>query len=249
VSASRIVSIGGVRSAVDGLSSVEAQLIAAHEAVARGDAILAPYRPALLASLPRDPVTIITVLDIAEAARSLEQEGVARYSWARARSLGPLTVARLLPTGLRLGSQMLGSGIAGLGLMLVAAELRHVADHGFRAAALHWQLSDFLVATGDRGWLARYVSVARGYGLRAGLCSNDVGRALQLAGELRDFDFVIAPLSAAGFRMTPHQSACEAIIRRRRAEVIPHLGSLSTFDPADLAYAQGLGLDRFVVDG
>jgi hypothetical protein len=249
VSASRIVSIEGVRSAVDGLSAVEVQLIAAHEAAARGDAILVPYKPALLASLPRDPVTIITVLDIAETARDLERGGILRYGWMRIRSLGFLTAARVLPTGVQLGLQLSRLGIAGLGLMVGAAELRHAADLGFRAAALHWQISDFLVATGDRGWLSRYVGVARGYGLRAGLCSNDVGRALQLAGELRGLDFVIAPLSAAGFRMTPHQSACEAIIRRRMAELIPHLGSLSTFDPADLEYAQGLGLDRFVVDG
>jgi hypothetical protein len=132
--------------------------------------------------------------------------------------------------------------------MLVATELRHVADHGFRAAALHWQISDFLVATGNLGWLRGYISLARRCGLRSGLWSNDVGRALQLADELRGFDFVIAPLSAAGFRMTPNQSACEAIIRRRRAELIPDLGSLNTFDPADYVYAQGLGLDRFLVD-
>jgi len=242
------VSIAGVRSTADGLSPIEAQLIAAHEAVAQGDAILAPYEPALLASLPRDPGTIITVLDITDTARRLERDGITRYGLARLRCLGPLTVARLLPTGLRLGPQLLRSGVAGLGLMLAAAELRHVADNGFRSAALHWQISDFLVATGNRRWLSGYVSVARRYGLQAGLCSNDVGRALQLADELRGFDFVIAPLSAAGFRMRPDQSTCEAIIRRRKTELIPHLGSLSTVDPADRAHAQGLGLTRFVVD-
>jgi hypothetical protein len=242
------MSIAGVPANVNGLSRVEAQLIAAHEAVAQGDGILAPYEPALLASLPRDPSTIITVLDIAETARSLEHDGIPRYGWARIRSLGPLTITRLLPMELRLGLQLLGARIAGLGLMLVATELRHVADHGFRAAALHWQISDFLVATGNLGWLRGYISLARRCGLRSGLWSNDVGRALQLADELRGFDFVIAPLSAAGFRMTPNQSACEAIIRRRRVELIPDLGSLNTFDPADYVYAQGLGLDRFLVD-
>lgn len=248
MSESRMVSIAGVRSAVDGLSRVEAQLIAAHEAVAGGDAILAPYEPALLASLPRDPGTIITILDVAETARGLEHDGIRRYGWARIRSLGPLTVARLSPVGLRLGLQLWWSGIAGLGLMLVAAQLCHVADHGFRLAALHWHISDFLVATGNQEWLSEYIKVAHRFGVRAGLCSNDVGRALQLADRLRGFEFVIAPLSAAGFRMAPDQSACEATIRRRRAEVIPHLGSLSTFDPADRAYAERLGLTRYVVD-
>jgi len=248
VSVARIVSIADVRSEVDGLSSVEAQLIAAYEAVAQGDAILAPYEPALLASLPRDPDTIVTVLDIAKTARGLEHDGIPGYGWARIRSLGPFTVARLLPMGLRLGLRVLSSGIAGLGLMLMAAELCHIADQGFRAAALHWQISDFLVATGNRRWLSSYIGVARRYGLSVGLYSNDVGRAIQLADELRGFDFVIAPLSAAGFRMTPDQSACEAIIRRRRADLIPHLGSLSALDPADRAYAQSLGLNRFVVD-
>jgi hypothetical protein len=248
MSAKQIVSVASATRTVEGLSLTDVRLIAAHEATARGDTILAPYEPALLASLPRDPDTIVTVLDIAETARGLEHGGIPRYGWARVRSLGPLTVARLLPTGLRLGPHLSRSGIAGLGLMLVAAELRHVADQGLRAAALHWQLSDFLVAAGDPGWLSSYISLARGYGLRTGLCSNDVGRALQLAGELRGLDFVIAPLSAAGFRMTPDRSACEAAIRRRRAEVLPHLGSLSTLDPADRAYAEGLGLTRFVVD-
>lgn len=233
---------------VEGLSLTDVRLIATYEAAARGDAILAPYEPALLACLPRNPETIVTVLDIAETSRGLEHGGIPRYGWTRARSLGPLTMARLLPTGLRLAPQLWRSGIAGLGLMLVAAELRHIVDQGFRAAALHWQLSDFLVAAGDPGWLSRYIRVARGYGLRAGLCSNDVGRVLRLAGQLRGLDFVIAPLSAAGFRMTPDRSACEAAIGQRRTEVLPHLGSLRTIDPTDRAYAEGLGLTRFVVD-
>ncbi len=247
MSVTQIVSVGSVGS-VEGLSVTDVRLIAACEAAARGDTILTPYEPALLASLPRDPETIVTVLDIAETARGLEHSGIPRYGWARARSLGPITVARLLPTGLRLAPHLSRWGIAGLGLMLVAAELRHIADHGFRAAALHWQLSDFLVAASNPGWLSRYISVAHGYGLRAGLCSNDVGRALQLADEIRGLDFIIAPLSAAGFRMTPDRSACEAAIRGRRAEVLPHLGSLSTLDPEDRAYAEDLGLNRFVVD-
>ncbi len=242
------MSIASVRSRVDGLSSVEAQLIAAHEAVALGDAILAPYGPALLTSLPRDPGTIITVLDVAETARGLEHDGIPRYAWARLRSLGPLTMTRLVSTGFRFGPKLLCSGIAGLGLMLVAAELRHVADHGFRAVALHWQISDFLVATSNRWWLSGYIGLARRYGLNVGLYSNDVGRALRVAEELRGFDFVIAPISAAGFRMTPNQSVCEAIIRRRITELIPHLGSLSTFDSTERAYAQGFGLNRFIVD-
>jgi len=242
------LSIAGVRFPVDSLSRVEAQLIAAHEAVAQDDAILAPYEPTLLASLPHDPNTIITVLDIAEMARGLEHDGIQRYGWARMRSLGPLTVARLIPLEIRLGLRLLGSGTAGMGLMLVAAELRHVADQRFRAAALHWQISDFLVATGNVDWLSGYISVARSYGLHAGLCCNDVGRALQLVDGVHSCDFVIAPLSAAGFRMKPDQSACEIIIRRRKVDLIPHLGSLSSFDPEDRAYAQALGLDRFVVD-
>ncbi len=138
--------------------------------------------------------------------------------------------------------------MAGLGLMLVAVELRHVADHGFRAAALDWQLSDFMVSVGDPWWLSRYIALTRGYGLRAGLCSNDVGRVLRLASELRGLDFVIAPLSAAGFRMTPDRSTCEGAIRRRRIELFPHLGSLSAVDPEDRAYAESLGLTRVVVD-
>jgi len=244
----RIVSIAGVRSSVDGLSRVEAQLIAAHEAVAQGDAIMAPYEPALLASLPRDPSTIITVLDIAEMARGVEHDGIQRYGWARMRSFGPLTVARLIPLELGLGLRLLRSGIAGMGLMLVAAELRHVADQRFKAAALHWQISDFLVATGNADWLSGYIHVARSYGLHAGLCSDDVGRALQLVDGLHGCDFVIAPLSVAGFRMKPDQSACETIIRRRKVDLVPHLGSLCSLDPEDCAYAQSLGLDRFVVD-
>lgn len=248
MSAKQIVSIAGAARLVEGLSLTEVRLIAAHEAAAQGNGVLAPYEPALLALLPRDPETIVTVLDIAEAARSLEHSGILRYAWARARGLGPLTVARLLPTGIRLGPQLLRLGIAGRGLMLVAVELRHVADRGFRAAALHWQLSDFLVAAGDSGWLSRYIGLARSYGLRPGLCSHDVRRALQVAEQLRGLEFVIAPLSAAGFRMTPDRETCEAAIRRRRADVLPHLGSLSALDPKDREYAEGLGLTRFVVD-
>ncbi len=248
MSTAQIVSVASAVRSVEGLSMTDVRLIAAHEAAAQGSAILAPYEPTLLASLPRDPETIVTVLDLAETARDLEHDGMPRYGWARARSLGPLTLARLLPIGFRLGLQLLQFGTAGLGLMLVAAELRHVTDQGFRAAALHWQLSDFLVATGDPAWLYRYISLARMYGLRVGLCSNDVGRALQLAEQLRGLDFVIAPLSAAGFRMTPDRGTCEAAIRRRTAELLPHLGSLSALDPRDRAYAEDLGLSRFVVD-
>lgn len=248
MSVKQIVSIAGVTRSVDGLSLAEIRLIAAHEAVAQGNGVLAPYEPALLALLPRDPETIVTVLDIAETARSLEYSGALRYAWVRARGLGPLTMARLLPTGLRLAPHLLRLGIAGRGLFLVAAELRHVADRGFRMAALHWQLADFLVATGDSGWLSQYVGVARRYGLRAGLCSHDVLRALQLAERLRGLEFVIAPLSASGFMMTPDREACEVAIRRRRVDVLPHLGSLSALDPKDCEYAESLGLTRFVVD-
>jgi hypothetical protein len=233
---------------VDGLSRVEAQLITAHEAVAEGDAVLAPYQPALLASLPPDSNTIISVFDLAETARGLEHDGILRYGWARVRSLGPLTIARLIPMGLKLGMHLFGSGIAGMSLMLLASELRYVADQRFSAVALHWQISDFLIATRNVEWISGYVNVARKYGLGAGLCSNDVGRALQILDKVRGCDFVIAPISAAGFQMKPDKSACESIIRRRRVELIPHLGSLSTLDPDDRAYAVGLGLDRFVVD-
>jgi len=244
----QVVSIASVTRPFDGLSLTEVRLIAAHEAVAQRHGVLAPYEPALLGLLPRDPETIITVLDIAETARDLEYHGILRYAWARARGLGRLTVARLLPTGVRLGPQLLRLGTAGWGLMLVAAELRHVADRGFKVAALHWQLADFLVAAGDSGWLSHYIHVARSYGLRPGLCSHDVRRALQLAEQLSGLEFVIAPLSAAGFRMTPDREACEAAIRRRRADVLPHLGSLSALDPKDREYAEGLGLTCFVVD-
>lgn len=248
MSATQIVALASAGGSGEGLSLTDTRLIAAHEATARGDAILAPYDPALLASLPRSPETIVTVLDIAETARGLEQAGIPRYGWARARSLGPLTMARLLPAGLRLGPQLPRSGIAGLGLVLVAAELRHAADLGFAATTLHWQLSDFLVANEHAAWLSRYAGLARGYGLRAGLCTNDIGRALRIAGGLRGLDFIIAPLSAAGFRMTPDRSTCEAAIRERTLEVIPHLGPLDSLDPDDRTYAESLGLARYVVD-
>ncbi len=244
----QIVSIAGASRTVDGLSSVDIRLIAAHEAVAQGSGILTPYEPVLLGLLPRGSEIIVTVLDIAETARTLEHSGVLRYAWTRARGLGPRTLARLLPTGLRLGTQVLRLGIAGRGLFLVSAELRHIADRGFRMAALHWQLADFLVATGDSGWLSHYVAVARRYGLRAGLYSHDVRRALQLAERLRGLEFVIAPLSASGFMMTPDREACEVAVRQRRVDVLPHLGSLSTLDPKDCEYAESLGLTRFVVD-
>jgi hypothetical protein len=248
VSAKLIVSIAGTARSFESLSLIEVKLIAAHEAAAQGNSILAPSAPPLLALVPHDPETIVTVFDLAETARELDRDGIFRYSWARARSMGFLTLARLLPIGFRLVPQLRGLGIAGLGLMLAAAELRHVADRGFRAVALHWQLSDFLVATGDSGWLYRYIGLARSYGLRAGMCSHDVRRALQLAEQLSGLDFVIAPLSAAGFRMTPDREGCEAVIKRRRVDVLPHLGSLNTIDPKDCAYAESLGLTRFVVD-
>lgn len=244
----QVVSIASVTRPFDGLSLTEVRLIAAHEAVAQRHGVLAPYEPALLGLLPRDPETIITVLDIAETARNLEYHGILRYAWVRARGLGPLTVTRLLPTGLRLGPEVLRLGIAGRGLLLVAAELRHVADRGFGMAALDWQLADFLVATGDARWLSHYAGVARRYGLRAGLCSHDLRRALQLAERTRGLEFVIAPLSASGFRMTPNREACEAAVRQRRVDVLPHLGSLGTLDPKDCEYAESLGLTRFVVD-
>ena len=248
MSATQISAVAGASSSGAGLSRTDAWLIAAHEAAARGDTILAPYDPTLLTSLPQDTETMVTVLDIAETARGLEQAGIPRYGWARARSLGPRTMARLLPAGLRLGPQLPRSGIAGLGLALVAAELRHAADLGIGTTALHWQLTDFLVANEQAAWLSRYVGLARGYGLRAGLCTNDIGRALLIAGELRGLDFIIAPLSAAGFRMTPDRSTCEAAIRQRSLEVIPHLGPLDDLDPDDHAYAESLGLARYVVD-
>lgn len=53
-------------------------------------------------------------------------------------------------------------GLAGLGLMLVAAELRHVADHGFGVATLRWQLSDFLVAKDQTDWFSGFTE---GFGL------------------------------------------------------------------------------------
>ncbi len=243
----RIVSLVGSGRSVEGLSQTEVRLITAYEAVCQGNGILAPYEPRLLELLPRDPETIVMVLDIAEAARNLEYDKF-RYVWTRLRGLGPLTVARLLPTGVRLGVQLLRLGVAGRALLLVAAELRHISDHGFKLATLHWQIADFLVATGNSGWLSRYVAVARCFGLRAGLCSNDLTRALELTERLSGLDFVIAPLSAVGFRMTPNQEVCEAAIRRRRADVFPHLGSLSTLDLKDRDYVEGLGLTRFVVD-
>jgi hypothetical protein len=224
------------------------RLIAARKAATQGDGVLAPYEPALLELLPRDHETIVTVLDIAETARNLEQRGILRYAWSRGLSLGPFTLARLLPTGLRLGLQLLRLGIAGWGLLLVAAELRQIADRGFRNVALHWQLSDFLVATGDSAWLSRYIGIARSYGLGPGLCSHDLRRAFHLVEQCGGLDFVIAPLSASGFRMTPNREACEVAIRRRRVDVLPHLGSLTALDPKDRDYAETLGFTRFVVD-
>jgi hypothetical protein len=79
---------------------------------------------------------------------------------------------------------------------------------------LRWLISGFLVGAGNHEWLSGYIDVARRYGLRAGLCFNDISRALQITDELRGLDFVIAPISATGFRMTPDQSTCEAIILR-----------------------------------
>jgi hypothetical protein len=248
MSAKQIVSIASANRSVEGLSLIEVRLIAAHVAAAQGNGILAPSEPTILALLPRDPETIVTVLDLAETARDLEHAGIWRHGWARTRSIGPLTLARLIPTGFRLGPQLLRSGNAGLGLMIAAAELRYVADRGFRAAALHWQLSDFLVAAGDSGWLSRYIGLARSYGLRPGLCSHDVRRALLLAEQFSGLDFIIAPLSAAGFRMTPDRETCEAVLRQRRVDVLPHLGSVTTLDPKDCEYAESLGLTRFVVD-
>jgi len=248
VTALRIVSVAGSGRISAALSPTDAQLIAAHEAAAGGDAILVPSDPALLASLPRHAETIVTVLDIGRTARDLERAGIARYGLRRARSLGPLTMARLLPTGLALGPLLSRSGIAGLGLVLVAAELQHAADLGIGAAALHWQLSDFLIANGQSPWLSRYIALARRCGLRTGLCANDMGRALRLAGGLRGLDFIVAPLSAAGFGMTPDRSTCETLIRDRALDLIPHLGPLESLDPDDRAYAESLGLTRFVVD-
>ncbi len=244
----QIVSIAGATGQVDGLSSAEIRLIAAHEAVAQGNGVLAPYDPVLLELLPRDPETIVTVLDIADTARNMEGNGVLRYAWARARGLGPLTMARLLPTGLRLTPKMLRLGIAGRALILVASELRHLADRGVKMAALHWHLADFLAATGDSEWLSHYIAVARRFNLRAGLCSHDMLRALQLAERLSGLEFVIAPISASGFMMIPDRDTCEVAIRRRRVDVFPHLGALGALDHEDCEYAASLGLRRFVVD-
>ncbi len=244
----RIVSVASAARSVEGLTLTDVRLIDALEAAAAGDAILVPYDPCLLARLPRDCDLMVTVLDILEIARGLEQSGILRYGWRRSWTLGPLTLGRLVPTEARLCPRALRSGIAGVGLMLAAAELRHAADYGVAAATLHWQLSDFLIANNEYEWLSVFFALARRYGLRVGICSNDVGRALQLADELHGLDFVIAPLSAAGFRMTPDRSTCEVAIRRRRVEVLPHLGSLRALDQEDRAYAERLGLTRLVVD-
>jgi hypothetical protein len=233
----------------EGLTPAEVRLIAALEADARGDPVLAPYQPGLLKSLPRHPETIVTVLHLSETARDLQRQGMVRYAWTRARSLGFLSLIRLLLTGIRIVPEAIRMGMGGLGLMVAAAEMCHIASLGFNAVALHWELSDFVAATSNWNWLSRYIGLGRRYGLSVGLCSNDLRRVLNLAGRLPGLDFVIGPLSASGFRMTPDKEACEAAICRRTIEVIPHLGAKSTLDPRDREYAEDLGLTRIVVEG
>ena len=48
--------------------------------------------------------------------------------------------------------------------------------------------------------------------------------------------------------MTPDQATCDGAIRQRTVDVIPHLGRIRAQDPNDRAYAESLGLTRFVVD-
>ena len=106
-------------------------------------------------------------------------------------------------------------------LLLASMEMASFRRFHPRVVFLHPQITDLILANGNKEFFRLFASFARKYQAEAGLMTNNTGVLLDKLDRWGiDIACIAGPINRTGYHMTPDKHRCEELIANTRRKII-----------------------------